>query len=336
MKAAIFKVVGEPLAIETLPDPEPREGEVVVKVARCGVCGTDLHATSGHGMTLPRGSQLGHEYAGEVVAVGKGVERLRLGDKVAALPVVGCGHCEYCQNGVDVLCRSFAGYGGGLAQFARVSERGATVLPATVSLADGALVEPLAVGRRAVRLAKLAPESRVLVIGPGPIGLGVVFWLRRRGVKAIAVLARSGRRRELAERYGVERFVVEGEGAAQEIEAALGGPPDVVFESAGVPGVIARAIQLVRPQGEVMALGFCLEPDTIVPGAALMKDVSLRFSICYTRDDFEACAAALEADGERARAMVTDTAGLDEAPAAFEAFRLGAAGGGKLLIDPWG
>ncbi|MBV9994578.1 MAG: alcohol dehydrogenase catalytic domain-containing protein [Caulobacteraceae bacterium] len=336
MRAAIFKAVGVPLAIETVPDPEPGEGEVVVRIARCGVCGTDLHSTSAHGYTLPAGSRLGHEYAGEVVAVGKGVERLKLGDKLAAMPVVGCGRCEYCRTGIDILCREYKGYGGGAAEFTRTAERGATLLPATVSLADGALIEPLAVGRRGVRLADPQPDSRVLVIGPGPIGLAVLFWLRRAGVKRIATLASSKRRKALAETMGATAFVVEGEGAAAEIEAALGGPPDIVFEAAGVPGVVARAIELVRPQGSIIALGFCTAPEPIVPAVALMKDVNLRFCIIYTREDFEDCARALEADAEAARAMVTETVGLDAFPTAFEDFRAGAVGAGKLMLDPWG
>lgn len=336
MRALVFKAVGQPLAVETLPDPEPREGEVVVRVSRCGVCGTDLHATSGHGMSLPANSQLGHEYAGEVVAVGKGVSRFREGDHLAALPVVGCGHCEACKTGIDVLCSNWSSYGGGLAEYTRVSERGATKLPATVGLADGALVEPLAVGCRAVRLANPSRDSKVLIIGPGPIGLAVLFWLRQRGVENVVLLASSGRRKALAAGMGGGSFVVEGDAAADEVRSILGGAPDIVFEAAGVPGVFARAIELVRPQGTIIGLGFCLQPDPILPGMALMKDLTIRWSIIYTREDYAACAEALDKDGEVARAMVTDTVGMDGAPAAFEAFREGKGGGGKLLIDPWG
>ena len=335
MKAALFKAVGEPLSIEDLPDPEPGEGEAVIRVARCGVCGTDLHSTSGHGYTLPAGAQLGHEYAGEVVAVGRGVERLRVGDRVAALPVVGCGACDACRTGIDVLCSRWTGFGGGLADYARISERGATILPQTMSLADGALVEPFAVGRRAVRLAAPKADDRVLIIGPGPIGLAVLFWLHRAGVRSVVLLASSDRRRALAEAMGAERFILEGDTAPQDIAAALGGKPDIVFECAGVPGTVARAIALVRPQGRIVSLGFCMVPDQFVPGMALMKDVSLRFSLIYTREDYAECAAALDADGDRARAMVTETVALADAPAAFERLRAGTGGGGKLLIDPW-
>jgi (R,R)-butanediol dehydrogenase/meso-butanediol dehydrogenase/diacetyl reductase len=334
VRAAIFRAVGEPLAIETLPDPAPGEGEVVVSVGRCGVCGTDLHATSGHGHTMKSGAQLGHEFAGEVVAIGKGVHHLKLGDNVAALPVVGCGHCEYCLTGIDLLCPQWRSYGAGAAEFARVSAEGATLLPHSVSLADGALVEPLAVALRAVRLAAPRPEARVLIIGPGPIGLGVLFWLRQRGVRSVVVLASSDRRRALAETMGAETFIVESEDAGAQIEAALGGKPDIVFEAAGVPGVVARAVELIRPQGSIIALGFCMTPEPLVPGLALLKDVTIRFSIIYTRQDFEDCARALDRCAVDARALVSDTVSMDDFPAAFEAFRAGA-GIGKLLLDPW-
>jgi (R,R)-butanediol dehydrogenase/meso-butanediol dehydrogenase/diacetyl reductase len=336
MKALLFKAAGEPLVVENLPDPEPEAGEVIIRVSHCGVCGTDLHSTSGHGMQLPPDSQLGHEYAGEIVALGKDVERLKVGDNIAAIPVVGCGQCEACKTGIDVLCSHWKGYGAGLAQYARVHERGAIQLPKTVSLADGALIEPLAVGARAVRLANPGRHARVLIIGPGPIGLSVLFWLRQRGVENIVLLATSNRRQKLAAGVGGTSFVIESDAAAEEINAVLGGAPDLVFEAAGTPGVFSRAIDLVKPQGTIIALGFCMQPDTIVPAMALMKDVTIRWSITYTREDYQACADALDRDGDAASAMVTDIVGLDAAPIAFENFRGGKGGGGKLLIDPWG
>ena len=135
---------------------------------------------------------------------------------------------------------------------------------------------------------------------------------------------------------GGDKFVVEGDSAKDEIYEILGGAPDLVFEAAGVPGVFQRAVDLVRPQGLIIGLGFCMQPDPIIPAMNLMKDVTMRWSIIYTREDFADCAAALDRHGALARAMVTDTVAFDKAPEAFEEFRKGTGGGGKLLIDPWG
>lgn len=337
MRALLYKGPGEPLALESVPDPEPGEGEVVIRVARCGVCGTDVHATSGHGFPMPADSQLGHEYGGEVVAVGKGADRFKIGDRIAAMTVVGCGKCEGCQSGIDLLCTNqFIGYAHGLAEYARVSARGATLLPATMSIEDSALVEPLSVGGRAVRLANPAKDSKVLILGPGPIGLSVLFWLRQRGIENVVMLASSTRRRPLAESMGAEHFVLESDLAKEEVYAILGGAPDIVFEAVGVPGVIARAIDLVRGGGLVVGLGFCLEPDTIIPGMAMIKDVTVRWSTIFTREDFASSADAIDRNGALARAMVTDVVGMDQASAAFEEFRKGVGGSGKLQIDPWG
>jgi len=335
MKAAIFKGVGQPLAVEEIADPVPEAGEVVIRVGRCGVCGTDLHTTAGQGYPILPGAQLGHEYAGEVVAVGKGVTEFETGDKLAAMPQVGCGRCDGCKSGIDCLCSAWTDYMKGLAQYARVSARGASKLPKGVSLGDGALVEPLAVARRAVRLAAPNAKTRALVIGSGPIGLAALFWLSRTGVHKKVVLATTNRRRVLAERLGADCFVVDAADTAERIRESFGGSPDIVFECAGTTGAVARSIELVRPQGMVIALGFCTLPEPIIPAVAVLKDVSVRFSLLYTREDYAACVDALDVDGDRARAMVTDTISMTDLPGAFERLREGSGGGGKMLVDPW-
>ncbi|MBB4614309.1 zinc-dependent alcohol dehydrogenase [Novosphingobium taihuense] len=337
MRALLYKGPGEPLALENIADPEPGEGEVVIRVARCGVCGTDVHATSGHSFPMAPDSQLGHEYGGEIVALGKGVDHLKIGDRIAAMTVIGCGHCEGCKSGIDLLCTNqFQGYAHGLAEYARVHARGATILPATMSIEDSSLVEPLSVGGRAVRLANPDKTSKILIIGPGPIGLSVLFWLRQRGIENVVMLASSNRRKPLSEKMGGDKFIVESDEAKDEIYSILGGAPDIVFEAAGMPGVINRSIDLVKGGGLVVGLGFCLQPDTIVPGMAMIKDVTVRWSTIFTREDFAASATAIDRDTDLARAMVTDIVGMDGASAAFEEFRKGTSGSGKLQIDPWG
>jgi len=335
MKAVVYDGLDRMVKVAEIPDPEPGEGEVVIRVERCGICGTDVHATNGHGKIMQMGQQFGHEYAGEIVAVGKGLERLKLGDRIAALPSVGCNNCEYCASGVTFLCRQRQSLGQGLAEYCRVSEGSAVLLPSTVSVKDGALIEPLAVARRGVRLLNPGPDTRALVIGPGPIGLGVIFWLQQSGVKKIVALASTSRRRHLVEALGCENFVLEGESAKQEIEAILGGAPNIVIEAAGVPGVVARAIELVAPAGQIMALGFCDVPESFTPAHAVAKDILLRFSITYTMDDYQACADALDRSASGLRQMVTEVVSLEDFPAAFEPLRRGATITGKLACDPW-
>ena len=118
------------------------------------------------------------------------------------------------------------------------------------------------------------------------------------------------------------------------MQAWLGGAPDVVFECVGMPSILQKCIDQVRRQGLVVSLGFCMTPDAIVPARAMLKDITLRFSVTYDLGDFRASADALDADGERARAMVTQTASLAEFPGVFESLREGG-NQCKVLLDPW-
>ncbi len=154
MKAVVYHGAGKPLALETLPDPEPGPDDVIVRVHRCGICGTDLHMTQGHQWDFPSGTVPGHEYAGEIVEVGSNVANFRKGDLITALPSTGCGHCEACYRGNLALCHNAPGVMGGYAELMRIPTSVAIKLPSTLSLADGALIEPLAVGLHGTRLSQ--------------------------------------------------------------------------------------------------------------------------------------------------------------------------------------
>ena len=134
MRAAVFNTIGEPFDIEARPDPVPGEGEMVIKVERCGVCGSDLHMTSGHGgITFPAGSVIGHEYSGEIVELCKGVEGFKVWQRVTAIPCTGCGHCEACVAGHPMLCPRMRGMSGGYAEYCRVAASSTIVLPEALS-----------------------------------------------------------------------------------------------------------------------------------------------------------------------------------------------------------
>lgn len=335
MRAAIFKGAGQPLAIEDRPDPEPAAGDVVIRIGRCGICGTDLHMTSGHnGFGLPVGSMLGHEYAGEVVALGRGVSRLKVGDRIAAIPVAGCGKCAACHTGQPTFCTEVRTMIAGFAEYVNVAEASAFRLPAALSMADGALVEPLAVGLHGVAMAPIGPGTRVLVLGAGSVGLAAIFWARQLGAGRIVAASPSGRRAELAAAMGADAFETLGEEAGTRIAAALGGPPDIVFECAGAVGLLGLSIDFVRPGGTVVSMGFCTAPDAILPSLATYKQVTIRFSLTYTGTEFQHCVDTLDRGHVEPRAMISETVSLDRFPAMLETLRTGVPHT-KVQVDPW-
>jgi threonine dehydrogenase-like Zn-dependent dehydrogenase len=323
MKAAVFKGPGlaRALEIETLDDPTPGPRDLVVKVGRCGICGTDLHMTSGHGWDFPVGSVIGHEYAGEVVAVGKAVERFRLGDRVAGMARAGCGACEACFRGMPLLCEKGEGELGGYGEYLRLPEGAAAPLPQTFSLADGALVEPLAIGLHGVRMTDMRVGAKVLVLGAGSVGLAAIFWARRLGAARVVAVSRSAARAPMALAMGADAFVQTGPEEVAEVAEALGGAPEIVFECAGAVGLLSQAVNHVRTFGQVASLGFCTSPDPVVPGVAAFKQVRICFPLAYSPGEFEQVADMMLAGAVDPKMMVTSTIGLDALPDVFEKLR---------------
>jgi threonine dehydrogenase-like Zn-dependent dehydrogenase len=338
VRAAVFQGPGRKLAIERVDDPSPGERQVVVRVDSCGVCGTDLSLTSGHGMLQCQpGDVPGHEYGGEVVAVGPGVERLALGDRVSALAIWSCcGRCESCRTGNEQWCTGddkVVGTASAFAEYALLGEPQAVKLPAELSADEGALVEPLAVGLHAVDLSDLRPGTNIAVIGAGPIGLAAIYWARRRGAGRIVVVATSTRRESFARKLGATDFVT-GANPAQAVTDLAGGPPPVVLEAAGVPGALGLAMELVARRGTVTVLGCCTEPDTFVPMFPLTKQVRVQFSFVYGSGDFDTVMRGLLMDPAGPSAMITRRASFDEFPELFENLR-GPTTECKILLHPF-
>ncbi len=216
MKAAVFKEIGQPLRIEDLPDPTPGRDEIVVQVARCGICGSDLHITEKPLLRRPpaaRSSAMNMPAKWSRSGAIAGGWRSATGWPVS--PHYGCGKCATCLAGEPVWCQHMRLDGGGYGQFSLAAERQAVKLPMTVSLDDGALVEPLAVGLHGINISGMTPGARVLVIGAGPIGLAAIFWARRLGAGKIVATAGSMRRAELARIMGADAFVAPGETAVE-------------------------------------------------------------------------------------------------------------------------
>lgn len=321
MRAAVMQAYHQPLVIETIADPTPHVGEVVVRVGRCGICGSDLHMTEDPAFGAGAGSVLGHEFAGEVVALGKGVEAVRMGDFVAVIPLRSCGQCPSCRAGEVAWCEEFGLQGGGYAEYAVTRPNQCIVLPKSASLADGAIVEPLAVALHGVNMSGMRPGDRVLILGAGPIGLGVLFWAKRMGATAVVVQDIADWQRDRALAMGADTFVVDPADPVGSAERALGGPADIVFECVGVPGLIAQAVGQVKKRGTILLLGLCTRTDSFNSFAMLSKEVRLVTSAFFTRQDYEMALDALCSGAAEPRLLVTDTIGLDATPAVFEALR---------------
>jgi L-iditol 2-dehydrogenase len=321
MKAAVYRGAGQPLALEKVPDPDPGPDDVIISVHRCGICGTDLHMTEGHQWQFPLGTVPGHEYAGEVVAVGSRVNNLRLGDRITALPSTGCGDCVACQRGNLALCHNAPGVMGGFAELMRIPASVAVRLPATLSVADGALIEPLAVGLYGARMARLQAGDRVLVLGAGSIALCTIYWAKRLGAGRIVAISRSAQRKTMALAMGADAFVQFSENEINDVAEALGGQPDTVFECIGTPGLVMKGIQHARDFGQVLSMGFCTAQDLLVPAVAGFKGVSLQFPVGYSLQDFHYVADVMDAGHVDPKVLISSVVALDALPTVFERLR---------------
>ena len=333
MKAVTFQALHQPLAFETLPDPEPAVGQVVVKVGRCGICGSDLHMTEDAAYGCKHGDVLGHEFAGEVVGLGREAEGLKIGDLVSVIPRMSCGHCEHCRKGEVQWCAKFGLQGGGYAEYALTRPNQCVKLPVDVSLADGAIIEPLAVALHGVNLSGMKAGDKVLILGAGPIGLAVAFWARRMGAAKVAVQDIADFQRERALGMGADVFVVDPVDPVGSAEAGLGGKADIVFECVGISGLIDQAVQQVRNRGTILLLGLCTRPDTFNSFAMLQKEVRLVTSAFFTRGEYEAALDALAKGAIEPRLLVTDTISLEATPDVFETLKR-RTGQCKVLISP--
>ncbi|TVV75848.1 zinc-binding dehydrogenase [Sphingomonas solaris] len=334
MRAAIFHGPGTPLTIEDRPLPVPGAGEVLVKVCRCGVCGSDVSMTGDAPFTFAPGP-IGHEFAGEIVEAGSGVAALKAGRRVACLASIPCGACAGCRNGNPVFCLApRRGIGGGFGEYVTIPAAGALALPESLSFGDGALIEPMACGLHALRLARLDPGAHVLVLGAGSMALSIIYWARRFRAGRIVVASRSAHRREIAMAMGADAFHSFADDDPADLASLLGDGPDLVAECVGKAGMLGEAVRYVRPQGTVVSLGMCQKTEPVMPAMLTFKEVRLLFPVAYSVEEFAETARAFDADGVHPEMMVSDVIGLDALPRVLEDMRNGTHAGLKVHVDP--
>ncbi|MGE4429698.1 MAG: zinc-binding dehydrogenase [Sphingobium sp.] len=323
MRAAIFQEVGKPLSIETMPDPTPGAGEVVVEVSRAGICGSDLHWTETPGI-LTSGRILGHEFSGTIVD--SNGSALAAGTRVTALPIHPCWQCAECSEGHVYHCSGQQVIGlqrdGALARTMVVDSRLVQRLPDGVGFEEGALVEPLAVGHHTISHARRLRGANVLILGVGPIGLSALLFALHGGAGRVIVSDPSPGRRQMAIDLGAHAALDAGEeDVAARFAALCGDPPDIVVECVGYPGMLGEAIRLVRKRGQILSAGGSYLADSFLPIDALVKEISIDFSLAYEVSDFAAVIDAIATHQVKPQPLITDRITLDDLPQRFEALR---------------
>jgi 2-desacetyl-2-hydroxyethyl bacteriochlorophyllide A dehydrogenase len=263
MRAIVF-LGQEDIAMQEWPDPIPGEGEVLIKVEACGICGTDLHAYR-TGMYAP-GIVIGHEFSGVVAAVGPDVVDFKPGDWVTANPGIGCGRCYLCRNGKDNLCEQSIRLGvtedGAMAELVKVPQSGVYHIPDNLFPQEACLVEPFSVTLHGLNQSRFMPGDRVVIIGAGPIGLCLLQVLQMAGAGAVWIMETNPFRLDLARHTGADLAFNPKEVSPLNVLSNLtnGTMADIVFECAGLPETIAQAPMLVRRGGQVVILGICDQP----------------------------------------------------------------------------
>jgi threonine dehydrogenase-like Zn-dependent dehydrogenase len=267
-----------------------------------------------------------------VIELGQGVTSLKLGDNVAVLPRGFCGHCPPCRAGRPLFCDTGPQQFGGFGERMVITERSGFRFPASVSMAEGAVVEPIACGRRAMRMARLEKGASVLVIGAGSMGMAAVYWARALGAGRIVVVTRTSARHAIALAMGANEAVSLGDDP-EALDRALPVPPDVVVEGTGKPGALGEAASRLRTGGTVVSLGMCTGHDPVVPAFNAFREATLVFPVGYTPEDFSVTVRLFDAGSIRPGVAVTETIALSGLPSLVEEMR-GANAHLKVQIIP--
>lgn len=358
MRAAVYYGPNK-LEVADVPEPNPTPGTVKVKVGFNGICGTDLHEyyagpifipTTPHPLT---GQQLpltmGHEFSGVITEVGEGVTDYAAGDRVAVMPLYRCGHCGPCRAGTYNICQQIGFHGlmsdGGMAEYTVVPTDMLHRLPDNVSMELGALVEPMSVAYHAATLGVGGQErsdpggvsanadGTSMVFGAGPIGIGLWFALRGKGVEDVFVVEPSATRRASIEALGARTL----DPTAVDVAAFIadhtnGAGADAVFDAAGVAPAVATALACVGARRPMVSVAIYEKPLTTPLLNLVMNESRIQGSLCYTAEDFSAVIALMAEDKYDTTGWVTSIPLDDVVDEGFEALHAGTKM--KVLVDP--
>ncbi len=341
MRAVAFLGPGR-LEARDEPDPQPGPGEIIVAVAYCGVCGSDLHEFATD-QPSPRAAGLfqpvmGHELTGLVAAFGEGVQGLAQGDPVVVHPGGACGRCHYCDAGLSNLCADQWGTGyrhpGGYAQYAHVRADQALRLPDASWLKPAALTEPLAVALRAVHRGGLQKGETVLIAGGGPIGLLTLLAAKLEGAGTVFLSEPAASRRELAARLGADHALDPAAGVPSTIRAATGGlGVHLAVECVGIAPAMDDCLASARRGGRVVVAGVFEQPYPIALLPLLVQEHSVVGTFGYV-EEFPQAARLITSGAVDVSPLISGVVGLDELPAAFAGLAADRDRFQKVLVRP--
>ncbi|MCJ2142136.1 zinc-dependent alcohol dehydrogenase [Methylobacterium sp. E-066] len=310
--------------------PGPGAGRVTIAVAAAGICGSDIHAyewTPGYGfMTAFMPVTLGHEFAGTVRAVGDGVTALAVGDRVTCWPTVACGDCAACSADRPQDCQGRRVVGlhadGAFAQQVVVPAANCRRLPDDVPLTVAALAEPLAVAVNAVDMAEVGPGNRVVVLGPGPIGLCIAFVAQLRGAAVLLAGLDDTARLDLARRIGIrETTDLTGGSLEAAVRHAFGGEADRVIEATGSARSVVEGLAVLRSGGVLVVAGIHSGSLDLDLTGFVRSKKQLRAAHDTTARAFDEAIRLLAAHAGTLAALITHRRPLAEAGAAFDLAR---------------
>jgi L-iditol 2-dehydrogenase len=346
MNAHVLHAVGD-MRFETLPCPEPGAGHVLVRVAFCGVCGSDIPRVFVTG-TYHFPTVIGHEFSGRVEACGPGVTDLEPGDRVVVFPLIWCGKCPPCEQGKYVQCLDYDYLGsrsdGGFGQFVVAPRRNLVRVPEGVSLAEAAMTEPAAVALHALRRACNVSAGRsVAIFGAGPVGLMVAQWARAMGAGPICLFDIISQKLDMARRMGFDlAFDSRSVDPVQTVQSATGRDgAHVCVEAAGVPPTFVQAASATMRGGRMVMLGNP-SADVTMPSRVISQLMRREVTLVGTwnsdfsvagNDDWQTVLAGMADRTVNFEPLITHRVRLKDAFDALQMMRGGGEFFSKVLIQ---
>jgi 6-hydroxycyclohex-1-ene-1-carbonyl-CoA dehydrogenase len=331
MKAAVFHGSGKPLTVEEVPTPEPGSGEVLVKVAACGACHTDLHYID-HGVpTFKKPPMiLGHETSGTVAALGDAVESWKEGDQVLLPAVYGCGHCSMCRIGRENVCQSMVMFGnhidGGYAEYILAPAKHLFAMPEDVPLIEGSVIADAVTTpyHAVVNRAQVKPGDHVVVFGCGGIGINVVQMAAAIGARVIAIDV-ADEKLEWAAKLGAEETINPTgiERIDKTVRKMTDGGAHIAFEAIGLPITQKQAFACLRPGGRFIVVGFASKPMELNTGRTMFLEMEVIGSLGCPPADYPRVLSLVQQGKLKVKELVTAQFPLDQINDAFETLRKG-------------